>query len=186
MSINLKYPAWGKSLLIFVLGSSALWLVFSVSDRNVEAEGLAKVQAPEAVQEAVNAMAENMPVAQGNSVVALTENTVAATHEISEPEARQAKRIKVVITAYSSTPWETDDTPFITASGTEVRDGVVANNLLPFGTRIKIPELYGEKIFTVEDRMAYYKSLYHVDIWFPYTSDAINFGVKSTSIEVVD
>ena len=39
------------------------------------------------------------------------------------------------VTAYSSTPEETDDTPFVTASGTSVRDGVIATNFLEFGTK---------------------------------------------------
>jgi 3D (Asp-Asp-Asp) domain-containing protein len=183
MSINLKYPVWGKSLLIFILGFSGLWLV--LSEGPVEAESLAKTQTSEAVQEAVEGL-DDLPMAEDNSVVALAENTATTSREITDAEAEQAKRIPVVVTAYSSTPWETDDTPFTTASGTEVRDGVVANNLLPFGTRIMIPELYGDKIFTVEDRMHWRKSIYQVDIWFPYTSEAINFGVKSASIMVVD
>jgi 3D (Asp-Asp-Asp) domain-containing protein len=183
MSINLKYPVWGKSLLIFVLGFSGLWLV--LSEGPVEAESLAKTQTSEAVQEAIEGL-DDLPMAEDNSVVALAENTATTSREITDAEAEQAKKIPVVVTAYSSTPWETDDTPFITASGTEVRDGVVANNLLPFGTRIRIPELYGDKIFTVEDRMHLRKSIYQVDIWFPYTSEAINFGVKSASIVVVD
>lgn len=78
-----------------------------------------------------------------------------------------SQKMYVVITAYSSTPWETWGDPFITASGTRVRDGIVANNLLPFGTQIRIPELFGEEIFVVEDRMHSRKGYYHVDIWFP-------------------
>ncbi len=58
------------------------------------------------------------------------------------------------ITAYSSTVDQTDSTPFITANGVHVHDGVVATNALPFGTQIKIPALFGDKVFTVEDRMA--------------------------------
>ena len=68
------------------------------------------------------------------------------------------------VTAYSSSPDETDNTPFITASGKTVRDGVVATNVLPFGTKIKIPSLFGDKIFTVEDRM--HRRMKNVmDIW---------------------
>ncbi len=96
------------------------------------------------------------------------------------------KTIKVVITAYSSTPEETDDTPFITASGKSVKDGIVANNLLPFGTNIKIPGLYGNKVFVVEDRMNKKKSNYHIDIWFPSKNLAVNFGVKTAYIEVLE
>jgi 3D (Asp-Asp-Asp) domain-containing protein len=95
------------------------------------------------------------------------------------------QKIKVIITAYSSTTWQTDDTPFETASGLTVKDGIVANNLLPFGTEIKIPELYGDKVFTVEDRMHSRKGNYHVDIWFPTLEQAQKFGVKEAYIEVL-
>jgi 3D (Asp-Asp-Asp) domain-containing protein len=96
------------------------------------------------------------------------------------------KQLNVVLTAYSSTIEETDSTPFITANGSIVRDGIVANNLLPFGTKIKIPELYGNRIFTVEDRMNAKKSKYHFDIWFPSHDSATDFGVKSTYIEIIE
>jgi 3D (Asp-Asp-Asp) domain-containing protein len=94
--------------------------------------------------------------------------------------------IKVIITAYSSSSWQTDSTPFVTAAGTEVRDGIIANNLLAFGTKVKIPELYGNKIFVVEDRMHSRKGYYHVDIWFPSYGEAINFGAKTTYIEILE
>ena len=99
---------------------------------------------------------------------------------------KAVKTIKVTITAYSSTPDQTDDTPFITASGKHVKDGIIANNMLPFGTKVMIPGLYGNKIFTVEDRMASYKSKYHIDIWMPTRTSALNFGVKTTEIEVLE
>ncbi|MFH1575772.1 MAG: hypothetical protein ABIB55_02395, partial [Candidatus Nealsonbacteria bacterium] len=102
------------------------------------------------------------------------------------PAPKVARTIRVIITAYSSTPEETDDTPFITASNTTVKDGVVANNLLPFGTKIRIPELYGDKIFTVEDRMNRKKGYYHFDIWFPSKQEAKEFGAKLTHIEVLE
>jgi len=59
----------------------------------------------------------------------------------------------VHVTAYTSAPEETDDTPFTTASGQTVRDGIVATNLLPFGTKIRIPKYFGERVFEVQDRM---------------------------------
>lgn len=89
-----------------------------------------------------------------------------------------------VITAYSSTPWETDDSPFVTAAGTHVRDGVVAANSLPFGTKILIPEIFGNKVFTVEDRMAP-KNYHKIDIWFSSTKEAKQFGVKKTKILIL-
>ncbi|MDO8655205.1 MAG: hypothetical protein Q7R48_02135, partial [bacterium] len=81
----------------------------------------------------------------------------------------------VTTTAYSSTPDQTDDTPFTTASGTQVREGVVAANFLPIGTIIRMPDLYGDRVFTVEDRMHPRKG-YQVDIWFPSKTEALRFG----------
>lgn len=100
------------------------------------------------------------------------------------PKAVQT--LKVVLTAYSSTPDQTDDTPFITASGKYVRDGIIANNLLPFGTKVRIPELYGDKVFVVEDRMNRRKSNYHFDIWMENRPVALDFGVKTAEIEVLE
>ncbi len=92
--------------------------------------------------------------------------------------------IPVVVTAYSSTVWQTDDTPFITASGTLVRDGIVATNILPMGTKIRMPDLYEDKVFVVEDRM-HPRKKQHVDIWFEEYQDAVNFGAKYLTIEVL-
>ncbi len=95
------------------------------------------------------------------------------------------KTMSVVITAYSSTPDQTDDTPFITASNTRVRDGIVAANFLAFGTRVRIPELFGDKIFTVEDRMAR-KNSDKMDIWFPERHLAKRFGVQKADVIILD
>ena len=89
-----------------------------------------------------------------------------------------------VITAYSSTVEETDSDPFTTAAGTHVRDGIVAMNTLPFGSKIMIPDLFGNKVFTVEDRMAP-KNQHKVDIWFPTKKEAIHFGVKKARVLVI-
>jgi len=97
------------------------------------------------------------------------------------------KTIKMIITAYSSTPDQTDDTPFITASNKRVADGIIANNMLPFGTKVRIPELYGDKIFTVEDRMHSRMGKYRADIWFAEYQQAKNFGAKhGIQVEVVE
>ena len=89
----------------------------------------------------------------------------------------------VTATAYNSEVGQCDDTPFITASGTTVRPGVIAANFLPIGTLIKIPEYFGDQVFTVEDRMnpRYDK---RIDIWMAEHSDARAFGVKSVAIEI--
>jgi len=94
------------------------------------------------------------------------------------------KTLHLKVTAYASVPEETSDHPFITASGEHVADGIVAANFLPFGTRIQIPALFGDKIFTVEDRMNQ-KFSSRVDIWMPSVSDAVDFGIHSAEIVVL-
>lgn len=91
---------------------------------------------------------------------------------------------RVLITAFSSTPDQTDDTPFITASGKHVHDGTVAANFLPFGTKIKIPKYFGDKVFVVEDRMNKRFSD-RIDIWFPDRESAKNFGVRQLDFIVL-
>lgn len=98
-----------------------------------------------------------------------------------------AKKLKLVITAYSSSWDETTGIPgkpgLITASGKPVADGVVAYNHLPFGTRLRInaPGFEG-RTFTVLDRTA--EGRQNLDIWMSTKQDAINFGVLITDIEV--
>ncbi|MBI5421345.1 MAG: 3D domain-containing protein [Parcubacteria group bacterium] len=92
--------------------------------------------------------------------------------------------LKVYITGYSSSPDETDDTPDITASGSHTRDGVIATNMLPFGTKVRIPSLFGKKLFVVEDRM-HERFNKRMDIWFPEKEDAKNFGIRYAEVEVL-
>ena len=115
------------------------------------------------------------------------DNTVLSLSQIpEEKEEKETRKINVVVTAYSSTVDQTDNSPYLTAAGTKVEDGVVANNTLPFGTKIKFPALYGDKVFTVEDRLHWKKSNYHVDVWFPSREKALEFGKKHTYIEVLE
>jgi 3D (Asp-Asp-Asp) domain-containing protein len=94
------------------------------------------------------------------------------------------KTMVMTVTAYSSEPGQTDSTPFITAFGTHVRDGIVATNCLPKGTVVRFPDAYGDKEFVVEDRMnaRYY---YRMDIWMADTADAIQFGAKTLKVEIL-
>lgn len=84
---------------------------------------------------------------------------------------------RVSMTAYNSEEGQTDSTPFIAADGTHVFDGMVAANFLKFKTRIRIPALYGNKVFIVHDRMNQ-RYTDRVDIWMEDHSDAVQFGVK--------
>jgi 3D (Asp-Asp-Asp) domain-containing protein len=90
----------------------------------------------------------------------------------------------VTVTAYSSTADQTDASPFVTASGSHVRDGVIATNLLAFGTKVKFPSIYGDKVFTVEDRMNQRFSN-RADIWFETREQAKQFGVRKLEMVIV-
>lgn len=102
-------------------------------------------------------------------------------------EAPPRRTYTIPMTAYTSEVGQTDDSPCITASGLDVcerdEENVVAANFLPLGTRVRIPELFGDRVFYVEDRMnARYKM--KMDVWMKNKQDAKKFGVKYTTIEV--
>lgn len=107
------------------------------------------------------------------------------------PEKQQAQLFsqrvitqEVVVTGYSSTPDQTDEDPFITASGKFVEDGIIATNFLPFGTKVRFPELFGEKVFIVEDRM-HKRFSDRVDVWFPERHLAEEFGIQKSIMEII-
>ncbi len=95
------------------------------------------------------------------------------------------KTINVWLTAYSSVPEETDSSPFITATNKVVQDGFIAANFLPFGTKVKIPEFFGDKVFAVEDRMSRRKDDF-MDIWMSSKEKAIEFGIHRAEVIVVE
>jgi len=94
------------------------------------------------------------------------------------------KEYWVTITGYSSSYDETDDSPYITASGDWVEDGIVASNFLPLGTKLIMPEIFGDKIFIVKDRM-HERFGDRIDVWFPTKWDAIQFGKKFSKIIII-
>lgn len=100
------------------------------------------------------------------------------------PETQEPRVIKLLVTAYSSSPEETDNTPLITASGNYVRPGVVAANFLAFGTRVRMPKIFGDKIFVVEDRL-HERYNDRIDVWFSTKEGALRFGQQITEIEIL-
>ncbi|HXF43944.1 MAG TPA: hypothetical protein VNK70_00475 [Candidatus Paceibacterota bacterium] len=112
-------------------------------------------------------------LALGFLPIAVAEDRIPTDDVEPAPES-----VKIILTAYSSSPDETDDTPFVTASGTITRDGVIANNCLPFGTEVRIPEIFGDKIFVVEDRKHPRYSCEWFDVWYPSKSEAKSFGIN--------
>lgn len=106
-----------------------------------------------------------------------------------EKEHIVTKELTVMATAYSSTAAQTDSSPCTTANGYNVckanKENVVAANFLPFGTKVKFPEVYGDKIFTVQDRMNRRFSK-RIDFWMKTTNKARQFGVKQVKVQVVE
>lgn len=90
-------------------------------------------------------------------------------------------KFTVNASAYAPSPYQTDATPCLTAAGTPVRPGVVATNFLPTGTLLDI----NGHTFIVEDRMnARYRG-YFLDVWFPSTSQALEFGRRKLIVTIL-
>jgi 3D (Asp-Asp-Asp) domain-containing protein len=164
MNTNSKSSDPYKRILIILMA------IFLVTFSALQVESFVKLDKDETQN------FESLTIATGNSLLPI----------INYGNTNNTGRMDVLITAYSSTVSQTDDTPFTTASNKQVVDGIVANNLLPFGTKIKFPELYGDKVFVVEDRMHKRKSDNQFDIWFNSYEDAVQFGVQETYVEVLE
>lgn len=104
-------------------------------------------------------------------------------------EYEVVRTMHVVATAYSSTVDQCDSTPCITADGFNVckhgKEDVIAANFLRLGTKVKLPELFGDRIFTVHDRMNP-RYNYRIDIWMTDRNKALSFGKRYVKIEVVE
>ncbi|MDP3836643.1 MAG: hypothetical protein Q8Q67_00880 [bacterium] len=107
----------------------------------------------------------------------------------TEPEYRVVRTSTHSMTAYNSLEAQTDSTPCITANNFNVCEhgieDTVAANFLKFGTKIRIPELFGDRVFVVRDRMNR-RYTDRVDIWMLEYADARQFGVKRATIEVLE
>lgn len=187
---------WKRSLLLAVLTAFA---TVSMPLRVVSAEAV--VLAEDAKDEAKVIQfsipdkkgKENMTLASdAKSVVKADSSQVSETGFVPDKVREETTGYKVVrvmhnvpSTAYTSRPEETDDTPFIAADGTHVFDGMVAANFLKFKTKIRIPELYGDKIFTVHDRMNKRYNV-KVDIWMDNLQAAYKHGLRHITIEIVE
>lgn len=127
--------------------------------------------------------------APSKSVVVLDGDKLAERKkEVDEEYKSQRTAIKtdyMTVSAYNSIPGQTDASPYRTAVGSLTRDGVVASNHYPIGTRIRFPEYFGDKEFIVEDRMnPRYDKV--VDIWMEELSDAKQWGRRYVKIDVVE
>lgn len=102
---------------------------------------------------------------------------------------RRLFKLPITVTGYSSTPDQTDSTPFITASNKRVRRGIIAlsRDLLreftpgaPFSYGDKV-ELEGVGVFYVEDTMNA-RFTKRADIWFTSRDAALRWGKRGLTM----
>lgn len=103
------------------------------------------------------------------------------------PTDRIPKKHVVSVSAYTSEVAQTDPSPCITANGFNLcehnQEDVIATNMFAFGTKVRIPSIDPDRVFTVVDRMnSRYQN--HVDIWMKDKGDAIQFGRRTLEIQV--
>lgn len=97
------------------------------------------------------------------------------------PPAPTYAVVTTEVTAYTSDPAQTDDTPLITASGSHVHPGTLAcPPSIAFGTQVIIEG----QTYTCEDRMNR-KYADRFDIWMAANSDAIAWGIKTVDVKVL-
>jgi len=99
-----------------------------------------------------------------------------APQEVLKPEPTIVTLASV--SAYSSEESQTDDTPFITASGERVRRGIVANNCLEFGTEVEIDGT----MYEVQDRMNARYECEYFDIWMD--DGAMEYGRQELEVKI--
>lgn len=96
---------------------------------------------------------------------------------------------KIVFTAYNSEIGQCDATPCITANGFDVckhdKEDTIAMNGIKMGTKIRIPDLFGDRVFVVRDRMNARYNSNRADIWMKDKSAAKQFGVKVAKVEIL-
>lgn len=94
----------------------------------------------------------------------------------------QHKVVVATITAYTSSVDETDDTPFITASGARTGKGTLAcPPKYKFGTKILI---HGKE-YTCLDRMnRRYHDQERFDMWVETKTEAFNWGIRKIEVKI--
>lgn len=105
-----------------------------------------------------------------------------------EPQMKVVSLGVRTITSYNSEPAQTDDTPCITANGFDVcKHGIedtIAANFLPFGTQVRIPDLFGDRTFIVRDRMnERYPN--RMDVWMLNKADSKLFGIRRAEVQLL-
>jgi 3D (Asp-Asp-Asp) domain-containing protein len=183
--MNQRLSQKQKPIRTAVLGIIAYQLLFPHSVFAADVNGTVRLaglfQAP-ATSEVI--MSDDAEIISQNKAVVTIPEIIPP-----KPEYRVVRSYTVSSSAYNSEPGQTDNSPCTTANGYNVctadEENVVAANNLKFGTKIRIPDQFGDRIFTVQDRMnSRYKT--NVDIWMRNRADAIKYGRRTVRIEVVE
>ena len=136
-----------------------------------------------------------------------------AVNVLGEPRAHDFERhgppakpsFVLRATGYNSLESQTDDTPFITAIGSQTRPGIVAisrdllGGSIPYGSLVRLKDLGGyygggygtfqdkldaQGLFIVEDTL-HRRKTQQVDVWFETYDEAIQWGIRKVEVELV-
>lgn len=176
LTVLSKRRSFGKVLL------TSLFIVQALvpSSTVVHAEGVTNtvVTSTTSTQVVSGIIFDDMPA------VEVEEDIVQEVVPLTRPAA--LRLYTVDMTAYTSAVEECDADPFITADGSHVRDGIIATNILPFGTKVRFPALFGDRVFEVHDRMNT-RYTARADIWMTNKAAARQFGLKrNMKMEVIE
>jgi len=128
----------------------------------------------------------------------LDNNNLISEHQVKQEDFNPCELKEVIceeeydtgeFTMYTASIEETDNSPFITADGTDLRltsECILANNILPFSTRIYIKEL--NLICSVHDRMNLRYGVGNFDIFMKNKSrkEALVFGRRNLHYKVLN
>jgi len=124
-------------------------------------------------------MASKTIVITQEAIISPAEASTAIPEEKAPQNAKmEAKTAE--FSAYNAEEAQTDSDPYTMASGKRVYEGAVANNCLPFGTKIKV----NGKTKIVEDRMNSRYGCENFDIYMESYDEAIAFGRKTMEYEI--
>ena len=100
--------------------------------------------------------------------------------ELLDELAAKGEKLIRTVTFYYPVPWQTDNTPCISASGINICEATIkvcASNEFPFGTKL----LIDGKVCEVQDRMNY-RYTYRIDLFFKDKESAANWGKRTVEV----
>lgn len=168
----------GNRAIALIVAIAAAWTgIFAIDGKAELSASLVRSLPP--------AQAQVFPMDKTMASIKVAQESVQRTELPKQPpKYTVAYTLTGQITGYNSEAAQTDNSPWYTADGTWCTEGVAAGPYnLPFGTRFRIPSLFGDRIFTVHDRSATPSG--HFDIWFRTRQDALNLGRRTATVEVL-